>query len=73
MKLSAIKAKQLIRVLEKKNCYRKRQTGSHLIFYCPEQKKIIPVPIHSKDIKKGLLRSIIKELDLSTDEFLKLL
>ena len=73
MKLPAIKPRQLIKVLEKKNCYRKRQRGSHLIFYCPEQKKIIPVPIHPKDLKKGLLRSIIKELDLSAGEFMKLL
>ncbi len=73
MKLPAIKPRQLIKVLEKENCYRKRQTGSHLIFYCPQQKKIVPIPIHPKDLKKGLVHSIRKDLDLSVEEFMELL
>jgi len=73
MKLPTINSRQLIRILEKKNCFRKRQTGSHLIFYCPDSKKIIPVPIHPKDLKKGLVHSIRKELNLSIDEFMRLL
>lgn len=73
MKLPVIKPKELVRVLEKRGCIFKRQTGSHRIFYYPGKRIIITVPIHAKDIKKGLLRSIIKELDLSTEEFLKLL
>ena len=73
MKIPQLKPRQLIKVLEKKNCYKKRQTGSHLVFYCPQQKKIIVVPIHPKDLKKGIIHSIRKELDLSVEEFLKLL
>ncbi len=73
MRLLAIKPKELIRVLEKQGCIFKRQTGSHRIFYYPSNQKIIVVPIHAKDIKKGLLHSIIKELDLSVEEFRKLL
>jgi len=73
MKLSSIKPRELIRVLKKLNCFEKRQTGSHLIFYCPNQRKIILVPIHPRDLKKGLVHSIRKELDLSIEEFTKLL
>ncbi len=73
MKLPAIKSRDLIKILKKLNCVEKRQTGSHLIFYCPNQKKIIPVPIHSKDLKKGLVHSIRKELNLSIKEFIRLL
>jgi len=73
MKLPIIKPSQLIKVLEKQGCISKRQTGSHRIFYCPYNQKIITVPIHSKDIKKGLLYSIIKELDLSVEGFIKIL
>jgi predicted RNA binding protein YcfA (HicA-like mRNA interferase family) len=54
MKVPVLKPRDLIKVLEKLNCFKKRQTGSHLIFYCPKQKKIIPVPIHPKDLKKGI-------------------
>jgi len=63
----------LIRVLKKLNCFQKHQTGSHLIFYCPKRKRIIPVPIHPKDLKKGLVHSIRRELDLSIVDFIKLL
>jgi len=73
MKLPPIKPRQLIKVLEKKGCIFKRQTGSHRIFYYPKKRKIITVPIHPKDLKKGLVHSIIKELDLSIKEFIKLL
>jgi len=73
MKLPVIKPQQLIRVLEKKGCVFKRQTGSHRIFYCSYNQKIITIPIHNRDIKKGLLRSIIKELNLSIEEFIRLL
>jgi predicted RNA binding protein YcfA (HicA-like mRNA interferase family) len=73
MKVPVLKPRDLIKVLEKLNCFKKRQTGSHLIFYCPKQKKIIPVPIHPKDLKKGLVLSIRRELDLSIQDFLKLL
>ena len=73
MKLPIIKPKQLVKVLEKKGCIFKRQTGSHQIFYYLEKQKIITVPIHPKDLKRGLLRAIIKELDLSIEEFVELL
>ena len=73
MKLPTIKPSQLINILEKKNCILKRQTGSHRIFYCPEKQRIITIPIHNRDIKKGLLHSIIRELDISIEEFVELL
>lgn len=73
MKIPTLRPKDLIKILRKLNCFQKRQTGSHLIFYCQKQKKIICVPIHPKDLKKKLVHSIRKELELSVEEFLKLL
>jgi predicted RNA binding protein YcfA (HicA-like mRNA interferase family) len=35
-------------------------------------KKIIPVPIHKKDVTYGLLKSIIKQADSTEEEFIKL-
>lgn len=34
--------------------------------------RIIPIPMHSKDIKKGTLKSIIKHAESSEEEFIKL-
>ena len=72
MKLPIVKPKELVRVLDSMGCIEKRHTGSHKIFYYPRLQKIISVPIHTKDIKKGLLRAIIKELELSLEEFIVL-
>lgn len=70
--MSAFKAKEIISILQKLGFIQKRQTGSHLIMYHPKLKIIIPVPMHNKDIKKGLLKSIIKQASSSEKEFLKL-
>ena len=73
MKIPSLGHKKLIRVLKKIGFEEARQTGSHLILLNRESKKIITVPIHNKDIKRGLLAGIIKQADLTTEEFIKLL
>ncbi len=58
-----MKAKELIKLLEKDGFVFVRQTGSHAIFKKPGN-KIIVVPIHSKDIPKGTLNGILKDAGL---------
>lgn len=73
MKLPVIKPKDAVKALKKAGFEEKRQTGSHLILRHSQTKKIIVVPMHSKDIKKGTLRSILRQADLSVEEFVNLL
>lgn len=73
MRLPSLKSLQVVKVLEKLGFERKRQTGSHLILAHGITKKIIPVPMHNKDIKRGLLTHIIKQTGLTINEFTKLL
>ena len=70
--MPSFKARELVRILEKLGYIQKRQTGSHLIMYHAKQKKIIPVPMHANELKKGLVRGIIKQAESSEEEFLKL-
>ncbi len=70
--MASFKPKEVASILQKLGFIRKRQTGSHLIFYNSKLKRTIPVPMHAKDIKKGLLRAIIKQADSTEKEFLKL-
>ena len=70
--MTAFKPKQVVKILKKLGYLSKRQTGSHLIMYHPNKNKIIPVPIHTKDLKKGLLKGIIKEAESSEKEFISL-
>lgn len=69
-KLPVIKPKEAVKALLKAGFVKKRQTGSHLILY--KNGKIVPIPIHAKDLKKGVFKSIIKQSGLSLKEFIKL-
>ncbi|MDO8754784.1 MAG: type II toxin-antitoxin system HicA family toxin [Anaerolineales bacterium] len=47
--------------------------GSHELWVRDEDGRVIPVPRHEgKAIRKGTLRTIIREAGLSVDEFMRL-
>ncbi|MCD4774037.1 MAG: type II toxin-antitoxin system HicA family toxin [Bacteroidales bacterium] len=58
-----MKPRELIKILEKNGFIFIRQSGSHAIFK-KTGNVIIVVPIHSKDIPKGTLSSILKDAGL---------
>lgn len=70
--MASFKPREIVRILEKLGYIQKRQSGSHLIMHHPTLKRIIPVPIHAKELKKGLLQGIIKQAQSTEKEFLKL-
>lgn len=70
--MASFKPREIIKILKKLGFFEKRQTGSHLIMYHPAENKIIPVPMHAREMKRGLVRSIIKEAGSTENEFLKL-
>lgn len=72
-KLPVVKPKQLIKLLHKLGFQEIRQKGSHKFFYRRSDKKSTLVPYHSKDLGKGILKKILNEINLSVEEFIKLL
>jgi predicted RNA binding protein YcfA (HicA-like mRNA interferase family) len=60
-------------VLERKGWRLDRTTGSHQVFVHDVVAHPVVVPIHSKDIGRGLLVRILQDAEISRDEFLKLL
>ena len=60
-KLPVIKPKEAVKALLRIGFIKKRQKGSHLILWHPRWKRAVPVPIHDPDIKKGTLKSIIRQ------------
>lgn len=70
--MPVFKPKEVISVLQKLGFIRKRQTGSHIIMYSSKSATTISVPMHTKDLGKGLLKSIIKNAESTEEEFLKL-
>lgn len=69
-KLPALKPKQVIRALEKAGFKFVRSHGSHRIFL--KSTRAVTLPYHSRALKKGTLRAIIKQSGLSVEDFLKL-
>ena len=70
--MASFKPKQIISILQKLGFVKKRQTGSHLVMFHPISKITIPVPMHAKDIKRGLMFGIIKQANSTEKEFIKL-
>jgi predicted RNA binding protein YcfA (HicA-like mRNA interferase family) len=62
--LLAVTARDLIKLLKKDGWYEKDQKGSHLQLVHPKKKGKVTVPIHSGDIPKGTLNSILKQTGL---------
>jgi predicted RNA binding protein YcfA (HicA-like mRNA interferase family) len=72
-KLPVIKAKDLVRVLRKLGFFEYHRVGSHAQFKHSDGRRIT-IPIHSgKDIKKKTLKSILDDLEISVEEFIRIL
>lgn len=68
-----LKAKQIERVLLQLGFVQIRQKESHA-FYKHSDGRYTVIPFHgSEDIGRGLLRQILREVNLSVDELTKLL
>lgn len=71
-KLPVVSGREVIRALEKVGFVRIRQKGSHVSLYRQSDERITLVPLHN-EIAKGTLKSILKDVNLSTEELIKLL
>lgn len=71
-KLSPIRGKDLISILEKQGFRKVNQKGSHVRMENPDGRKT-SVPVHSGEkVGVGLLRKILRDSNLSRNEFEKL-
>ena len=71
--LPSLRAREVVRILEKAGYVEWRQKGSHLTLYRETDRRPVTVPIHfRKTVPKGTLHAIIKLAGLTTDEFLAL-
>lgn len=71
-KLSPIRGKDLVKILEKQEFAQIRQRGSHARMVHPDGRKT-SVPLHSgENVHQGLLRKILRDINLSPEEFNRL-
>lgn len=71
-RLPVISGRDCVKALEKLGFYFKRQEGSHIILRKDNPFKQISIPNH-KELDRGLLKSIIRQVGITVDEFKNLL
>ncbi|WP_353989476.1 type II toxin-antitoxin system HicA family toxin [Pediococcus argentinicus] len=61
-----MKPRQMIRLLKKHGFIEKSQNGSsHLKMYNSENNTTVMIPIHAKELGKGLEKAILKEANIT--------
>ncbi|MEI2579253.1 type II toxin-antitoxin system HicA family toxin [Scytonema sp. PRP1] len=71
-KLPVVSGAECVKALEKIGFVVNRQRGSHIILVREEPKTTVTVPEH-KELDRGTLRAIIRQVGLTVDEFVELL
>ncbi len=71
-RLPALTWQQVVRALERSGFKFDRQRGSHMVYYHPETNHTVVVPKH-REIKAGTLREILREANLSREDFRNLI
>jgi len=68
-RLPTLSARKIIKALERAGFDVERQTGSHLILRNPTNGRTTCVPLHGKDVKRSLMKEILRQAGLSEDDF----
>ena len=71
--LPVLSSREIIKILEKIGFQNTRRSkGSHFRYAHPDGRKTT-IPVHKgRTVSRGLLRKIIRDIELSPEEFLKL-
>ncbi len=73
-KLSTVTAKDAVRALKRAGFVEDRQKGSHLVLIHPQTRARVVIPVDSgRTIKEPLLRAIVKDAGMTSEEFIDLL
>lgn len=72
-KLPAVRPIQLVKVLQRKGWQLERVRGSHYIMKNSEMQRVVPVPMHSKELKIGTLVAIMRSAEISREDLSDLL
>ena len=67
-KLVPIKPKNLIKLLKKLGFVERDAEGSHVFFRHTDGRTTV-VPVHNRDLSRGLLRKILNDVNLSVEEY----
>jgi predicted RNA binding protein YcfA (HicA-like mRNA interferase family) len=72
--IPSVKGREVLRALLKGGFYIHHQKGSHArLFHKDKPELRVTLPVHSRDLPESILRRILKQADLTEEEFLTLL
>ncbi|OGD88237.1 hypothetical protein A3J17_01565 [Candidatus Curtissbacteria bacterium RIFCSPLOWO2_02_FULL_40_11] len=71
-KLASIRPKDLVRAIVKAGFYKHHQVGSHATFKHSDGRRVT-IPLHNRELKKGLLHGILKDIGMSVEEIKELI
>jgi predicted RNA binding protein YcfA (HicA-like mRNA interferase family) len=72
--LPAITASRLIRALQRDGFFIRHASGSPQVLKHPDRPALrVVVPYHAGDVKRGTLRNILRQADITVDELIALL
>lgn len=67
-RLTIISDKEMIRLLQKLGFIEIRQNGSHKFLKHPDGRTTV-IPVHGKDLKRSLIKAILKDINISDEEY----
>ncbi|MBU4210171.1 type II toxin-antitoxin system HicA family toxin [Patescibacteria group bacterium] len=71
-KLPQIKPRKIEKVLIKLNFISRQGKGSHVVFKHHDGRRTV-IPVHNRPVRTGTLRAILKQIEISVEDFLKLI
>lgn len=72
-RLPNVTPRKVVAALKRAGFIEHHQTGSHLYLWRDETRTMTCVPMHSRDVKRPTLKSIVKQAELSEEAFRELL
>lgn len=67
-KLTIISSKDMVKIMESLGFKEIRQKGSHKSFRHEDGRTTV-VPFHGEDLGRGLIRKILRDIEISPDEY----
>ena len=70
-RLGSVKPREFVRKLKRSGFLVDHQTGSHAVLLNGRGVRLV-VPMHAREMKRGLLMDLLKQAGITPDEFSKL-
>ena len=71
-RLAGFRYREIIKKLKKLGfTFYRQAAGSHEIWYNEQTKRFTTIPNHPGDMPEGTLRAILKQADITPDDFLR--